>query len=108
MDIQQFLQDVMEKQRAEEMKTSPQLTLGKLIAKLEAIEDKSKPVIFDEVYHPSDIDSWRGSYCELALTYETGEGKLSTADFIALLKRTVGATLYGYKGDPHTLTGERW
>jgi len=98
MDIQQFLQDVMEMQRAEEMKTSPQLTLGKLIERIEAIEDRSKPVVFDEVYHPSDIDSWRGSYCELALTYETGEGKLSTADFIALLKRTVGATLYGYKG----------
>ncbi len=66
MDIQQFLQDVMEMQRAEEMKTSPQLTLGKLIERIEAIEDRSKPVVFDEVYHPSDIDSWRGSLTLIA------------------------------------------
>ncbi len=29
---------------------------------------------------------------------KTGASRSSTADFIALLKRTVGATLYGYKG----------
>ncbi len=106
MDIQQFLQDVMEMQRAEEMKTSPQLTLGKLIAKLEAIEDKSKPVIFDEIYHPSDIDSWRGSYCELALAYakEHESMALSTADFLARIIPIAGATLYGYKGGEFLMT----
>ena len=64
MDWQEIIDNAMEMQRAKDMKTSEQLTLGELILKLEAVEDKSNPVIFNERYFPVDIDSWRGSYRE--------------------------------------------
>lgn len=101
MDWQEIIDNAMEVQRAHEMKTSPQLTMGELVLKLEAIEDKSKLVIFDERYFPVGIDSWRGSYRELALEYaETGGGllKLSVESLLIRLKAIIGATLSGYKG----------
>ncbi len=98
MDWQDVIDNAMQVQRANEMKTSPQLTLGELILKLEFVEDKSKRVIFNEQYFPTDIDSWRGSYCELALEYtETGD-KLSVEAWLRKLKDTIGDMLYGYKG----------
>lgn len=98
MDWQEVIENALQAQRANVMKTSPQLTLGELILKLEAVEEKSKPVIFNERYFPVGIDSWRGSYYELALEYaETGD-KFSVAAWIKKLRETVGSTLYGYKG----------
>ena len=98
MEWQEIIDNAMAMQRANRMKTSEQLTLGELILKLEAVEDKSKPVIFNERYFPVGIDSWRGSYCELALEYaEVGE-KLSVEASLKKLKATIGATLTGYKG----------
>lgn len=105
MDWQEVIDNAVEMLRANDMKTSPQLTLSELILKLEHIEDKNKPVIFDKRYFPVDIDSWRGSYRELALEYAdtrdtltyTGE-KLTVGELLKKLKATIGATLYGYKG----------
>ena len=98
MDWQDIIDNAVEMQRAEEMKTSPQLTLGELILKLEYVEDKSRPVIFDEWHFPIDIISWRGSYRELALTYAEIGDKFSVASWLSRLKGTVGAIRYGYKG----------
>jgi hypothetical protein len=73
-DFQDFLTNTIKAKRAEEMKTSPQLTLGELILKLEAI-DKNLPVYFDnEKYRPTSIGSWRGSYCELSINYKSNKG----------------------------------
>src|SRR5258708_5319 len=94
----EIIDNAVEMQRAKDMKTSEQLTLGELILKLEAIEDKSKSVIFDEQYHPTGLDSWRGSYCELALEYEETGKKLSAEALLRKLKDAIGATFYGYKG----------
>ncbi|SRR6266568_3253830 len=98
MDWQDILNNAVESERAEAMKTSEQLTLGELILKLESIADKSKPIILDDSYHPTGIDSWRGSYAELAIEYAEDGEKLSTSAFLDLLKRAVGSTFYGYKG----------
>ena len=98
MDIQQILHNAVQAQRNEEMKTSEQLTLGELILKLEVIGDKDKPVIFNEQYHPHTIDSWRGSYCELALGYAQTGKPFPVHLWLQKLRETIGATFTGYKG----------
>jgi hypothetical protein len=73
--------------------------LGELILKLEAMQNKDLPVTFDvPKYHPTYVDSWRGSYGELALNYETSGKPLSVLALIAELKQAVGRTFTGYKG----------
>lgn len=96
--LQSILNNTIKAQRQKQMKTSPQFTLGEIILKLEAIKNKKLPVIFDiKKYHPIGIDSWRGSYCELALEYSTSAEVLSLAEFTKILKDTIGKTLTGYK-----------
>ena len=73
MDMQNIINNAIKARRAEEMKTSSQLMLGELILKLEAIKKKELPVVFDDKkYKPTGLDSWRGSYCELAIQYKDG------------------------------------
>lgn len=99
MDWQEAIDNAIKVERAEAMKTSQQLMLGELILKLEAIADKSKRIIFDDKrYHPTGIDSWRGSYAELAIEYAEDGEKLRVGDFLASLKDTIGKTFEGYKG----------
>lgn len=71
MDIQKLLDNAVQAQRAKEMLTSEQIMLGELIIKLENINDKTLPIIFDDKkYKPSGLSSWRGVYRELAICYE--------------------------------------
>lgn len=101
MDLQTMLDNAVAVQRSNRMKTSVQLTLGELILKLEIVKNKNLPVIYDvKKYFPTDIDSWRGSYCELALDYTDNEetAMLLVKDLIRKLKKTVGKTFTGYKG----------
>src|ERR1700739_3755221 len=98
MDWQEILDNALEVQRAKDMKTSPQLTLSELILKLEAIGDKSKPVIYNEDYYPGDLDSWRGSYSELALACAERGVPFSVEELLKKLKAAMGTTFYGYKG----------
>lgn len=105
MELQTILNNAMIVRRAEEMKTSPQLTLGELILKLEVIERKDFPVVFDvKEYYPTSIRSWRGSYNELALGYtQVAGGWLSVTQIITLLKEMIGKTLEGYKGGDYLM-----
>jgi len=105
MDLQTMLNNAMTARRAEIMKTSPQLTLGEIILKLEVIKNKELPVVFDvEPYRPVNIDSWRGSYEELALKYAGNESRAFTVvELLQLLKSTVGRTLTGYKGGEYLM-----
>ena len=81
------------------MKVSLQLTLGELILKLETVNDKTLPLFFDVgKYHPIDVDSWRGSYCELAINYDDGDDVVSVDKFLSMLRSTIGRTFEGYKG----------
>ncbi len=77
MDFQEIINNVVKAKRAEEMKTSEQMTLGELIAKLEPIAEKQKgkdteaTVRFDFEYaFPTAFSSWRGSYYELAINFQ--------------------------------------
>lgn len=73
MDIQKMVDNAVQAKRANEMNTSEQLTLGELILKLEGITDKELLIVFDNPkYKPTGLDSWRGSYRELAINYEDG------------------------------------
>lgn len=75
IDIQKFLDQAMSKAREERLAGSSQLLLGELKLKLEAVTDKSKPIIFDfRKMKPAGASSWRGSYCELGLEYSKKGG----------------------------------
>lgn len=90
--------------RSERLKTSPQLLLGELILKLEAVEKKDLRVCFDfENAHPTHLGSWRGSYCELAIRFEFEGSCLTVVDFLKKLHEAVGATYEGYKGGEFTM-----
>lgn len=97
------------------MKTSSQITLGELIARVEPIVAKQREVIEkyeDEAYvcfdfeyaYPTDLISWRGSYAELSLTFtfpdhsDKNTEPLTVTAFLELLKGAIGKTYTGYKG----------
>lgn len=70
------------------------LSLGDLIDKLKEIEGElngsERNVYFDFCgFHPSGVDSWRGSYDELAIEFDD-EGDLSINEFINLLSSAAG------------------
>ncbi len=97
--IQSILTNVTDKMRQERFKTSSQLSLGEIILKCEGIKNTKLPVLFDiKKYHPTSIDSWRGSYDELALEYEDKGKPMLLSAFLKVLKNTIGKTITGYKG----------
>ena len=113
LDLQTYLDNAVAAQRKENLANSDQLTLGELILKLEAIAakgyrssyDGSEPTVFFDFEYlvPTDIDSWRGSYNELALSYDS-VGAPNLSDFIKMLREAVGKTYQGYKGGDYTMS----
>lgn len=97
------------------------LTLGELILKIEPIVEKQKErilggseeatVCYDfEYLFPTEFDSWRGSYNELALNFHLGGyggddkiKQLTVSKFLTLLKETVGKEFTGWKGGEFTM-----
>lgn len=125
MDLQKTIDAYMAKSRADRLQDSPTLLLGELKLKLESVKGKSKPIVFDFGQTPAGADSWRGSYCELALEYsETGGGVVcfhhpdgtvdkrgwpltvsiplkrnpSTEEFLVMISTVLDKTMEGYKG----------
>jgi hypothetical protein len=95
---------MLKKERKEEMKTSPQLTLGKLIKALESIPEQSNPVVLANTeYNVTGFCSWRGSYCEISIEYEKNNKKVTTKQFLEMCKRAVGRKFSGYKGGQYTM-----
>jgi len=112
MSLQTFLDNKAKALRQQMLANSDQLTLGQLIEKVEAIakngyklSDGSEPTVrYDfEYLFPTAIDSWRGSYAELALNFESNGEELPVSKFIELLKSAVGKTFEGYKGGDFTM-----
>jgi hypothetical protein len=112
MSLQNYIDDQVKRLRHQTITNSDQLTLGQLIEKIEVIKKKdykchdgSEPSVgYDfEYLFPTTIDSWRGSYEELALNFETTGEELSLSKFLELLKSAVGKTFYGYKGGDYTM-----
>jgi len=99
MDIQTMLNNSLIARRQEALKTSPQLTLGEMILKLDALQASDTQVFLDfgEHLQPTGIESWRGSYEELALEFALNSG-MPADFFLDLLREAVGKTFEGYKG----------
>lgn len=129
MDLQQILDNAVSAARANELKDSPILLLGELILKLEAVKNKSLPLIIDvDGKPPKGIDSWRGIYAELAIqaddfgSYQTDEIEREFSDmvfykhkqigkenptvqeWIEVLEEAKGKTFSGYKGGDFTMS----
>ena len=113
MDLQTYLTNAVKAQRAESFSKSDQLSLGEMILKLEPIVAKQPEIIekynseakvqYDfEYLYPTEIDSWRGIYAELALNFVSdhySENKqLTVTEFYNLLKSAIGKVFVGYKG----------
>lgn len=112
MELQTLIDNAVKSARAEEMKTSEQLTLGELILKIESIGTKAdkkydnkngfKDIKFDfENARPTGLDSYRGFYRELAISFsfDWDSGNDFNAEwFLQELKKAVGKTYTGYKG----------
>ncbi len=104
MDLQEVLSNAVKAKRTEELKTSPQLTLGELILKLEAVTKKELNVYFDfECARPTHLNSWRGSYDELALSFMFEGDVLTVEKLLTILKGAVGKTYIGYKGGDYVM-----
>ena len=115
------LKTEMKRARKERFINSPQLSLGELIQKIKSCElttpqsDSSeevhKPVQFDfGTAIPTILDSWRGSYAELALGYELfgydGDadwGSMRIDTLLEDLESAVGKTYEGWKGGDYTM-----
>lgn len=97
----------VKKQRARRFSKSNQLSLGEIISKVEdllKLKDEKINVVYDFGYlAPKEIDSWRGSYDELALDY-SNHGGLTLKDFHELLLKAVDNTFEGYKGGEYTMS----
>ena len=109
MDLQTYIQNAVKASRANTLANSDQLTLGELILKLEPIVKNQKDgeeatVRYDfEYLFPTSINSWRGSYDELALNFETQGGEMKVSEFLNMLKECIGKTFTGYKGGDFTM-----
>ena len=129
IDFQTMVNNAVTAQRAEDLKNSPQLLLGELILKLEAVKNKDLPLFIDLMdKRPKGIDSWRGVYAELAIqtedfgSYQTketekkfddgdvfykhksiGKENPTVAEWIDVLKEAAGKTFTGYKGGDFTM-----
>jgi len=115
MDLQTYLDNALLTQRSKALAKSDQLTLGELILKLEPIVEKQKQrkednldeatVRFDfEYLFPTELDSWRGSYSELALNFQTEGHELTVTEFYKMVNDAVGKEYTGYKGGEFTMT----
>lgn len=120
MDFIDTVNKIVKDQRRERFNNSDQLSLGKLIEKLEEIVNNKKlegkkleeiNIYYDfEYLFPLQFDSWRGSYDELCLDINMTDNDLlkpkdplNILDFISLCKNTIGKEFYGYKGGDYIM-----
>jgi len=120
MNTQEHFDAVIKQARNKTFSESPQITLGEIIEQLEGCElknskDEFKSVEFDFVGAvPTNLDSWRGSYDELALGfklsgYDNNDEHFANTDVDSLLKELKSAfegdkTYCGWKGGDYIMT----
>jgi len=108
---------IIKQMREERMKNSSQMRLGQIIKAIEDIiakdpeKERSVEYSFGSAI-PTTLDSWRGSYAELALGYTlTGydaddsnhHGKISAEELLKELKEAIGKEYTGWKGGEYTM-----
>lgn len=100
MGLQDEVATLIAAERQKTFSAGPQWTLGQLISAAEALMPRQAEteVVFDFCdTAPNGIDSWRGSYAELALSY-TSDGGMPLRKFVEILEDANGRTFEGYKG----------
>lgn len=111
MNLEQ-LQELIRSQRKERFNRNSQLSLGELIKEIEEAgllnsNGEPKSICYDfGTAIPTDLDSYRGSYDELALGYKlTGYDSdvnhfsdITAQALLEKLKSAIGATYTGWKG----------
>lgn len=93
MDMQHMIDGMNAAWQRERAAT--QLTLGKLIAALEAMPADA------EVANLIEPHSYRGYYCDLA--FERGPGKRKASELLADCRAAMGAVFEGYKGGDYVM-----
>ena len=123
MGFETYIKNAAKARRTSKLAETNQMTLGELIAKLETIpltygsDNKPKSVVYDfEFLVPTTLDSWRGSYGELALgwTYRgyapsdcpdaNGENTITLEELLDDLRSAVGKQFTGWKGGEFTMS----
>ena len=94
MSLQDLIDEMNEKEKIESGK---EYNLGMLIKDLEPYKEEFLDVEFEDGTVPTEFDSWRGSYCELMLSY-SDKGNISSCDFYRKAFNTNGSMFTGYKG----------
>lgn len=82
---------------SEKLKAKGCMSLGELIDALKKFDSK-KPVFMSDDNHPAKIDSYRGSYDQLAISTDGQESFGTVGEFVDALESCVGDTFMGYKG----------
>ena len=80
-------------------------TLGEIIKILEEMPQDATVCFAFGNLNPTTLDSWRGSYNELALGYgdRIRAGEWKVVDFIKHCKDAIGSTYTGWKGGDFTM-----
>lgn len=84
-----------------------QLNLGQLISLLEICEQDSKVRYDFGRFEPTHIDSYRGYYDQLALSFvesKYDEDQMTVSRLLKILNEAVGHIYMGYKGGEYTMT----
>lgn len=105
MDLQTQIDALLAHSRKETLASSKQLTLGEVLLKINAISANDDcGVVFDGHNGvPTGIDSWRGSYDELALSYDN-QDPMKVCDFREMLTNAIGKVYEGYKGGEYKMS----
>lgn len=119
MDLQKYLNNATKKMRESSFASSPQLTLGELLALLKDIPTEwgsdREPVTIDFDFgtaYPTGFSSWRGSYSEIAINYALSGydaeqfAHTDLKDFINWLEDAIGSTYTGWKGGDFIMTAD--
>lgn len=105
MLTQAYVDQLIAEDRKALLAQSDRLTLGEIIDRCEAIGDDAEVVFDFEYAAPRKLDSWRGVYAELALSFGF-DGGPKLPEFVSMLKEAVGKEFDGYKGGEFLMTRE--
>lgn len=101
MNYEDALNAMQAESRNERVNIYGQLTLGDIITKLELLSPDT-PILFDFGPSPTKLDSWRGSYAELALGF-TDTTPNTVGNLLTECLSAVNRTFLGYKGGEYTM-----
>lgn len=93
MDLQAMIDGMSAQHQRDRAET--QMTLGKLIATLEAMP------VDAQVANLRDPDSYRGYYCDMY--FELREGTRPSSDILSECKAAMGQAFDGYKGGQYVM-----